>query len=206
MLERYMAALCTANAQGVDIIIPLALPIAGSASSTGGHSIDVHSSSTYDTGAVHIQAKLWKNNFKTETLYDLNRGNVTTKDLAVENVLLLVMSLGSGDSSDFVGKAVAELSARVLRSSATETVPPHVPVVPQVLRCLSQDRRPSCMTRAMQHEMNAIRGNSDPLYLWREEQERKRVSSDAMNMKLKDFYPGRTSFVLGDFGPFKEAR
>ncbi len=61
------------------------------------------------------------------------------------------------------------------------------------------------MTAEMQNEMIAMLGSSDQLCLWREDQKRKGVDPADVELKLKDFDPGLTSFGPGDRGPYQAA-
>jgi hypothetical protein len=201
MLGRYMAVLCEANTEGVDIIVPVAMPKPGQKPSQGALVVDIHDATTFDVGALHVQVKVWKNSFSTQSQYNSNRANSTTQDLGDDNILFLIVNLGTGDSSDFAGEAVVVLD-RVKTHSQVAAQSYSPPAVLQLLHCQEDAGRPPCITEEMHQAMRAIRGSADPLVLWREDQERVDVDNETIDAMLQDFDPGLASFTTEDEDPF----
>jgi hypothetical protein len=204
MLERYMAAVCISHTQGVDIILPVALPKIASPGRAGRITVDVHDPSTFDPGAVYIHVYGSDHNFSTRGLYSLSGGEVGEDGLREETVLHVIVSVGNANSRDFPDQPAAVLTASpdTPEEQASAESSAVTPVVLQVLRCLDQVHRPPCMTQEMLAAMRHIRHCADPLAQWREDQKRLGTSASAMNRKLQGLDPGLLHFDSSDEDPF----
>jgi hypothetical protein len=145
MLQRYAAGLCRGRNQGIDLMIPLALPLPGA------KSVDVHSSASYDIGVLAVAGVMC--------------AKATIRSLDPAATLFLLLS-ANNPSSGVTGSP----PPAVFQPGHADTDTGGAYLQLQKAHCLTDAGKPRCITTAMLAVLNKVRGSGDLLGFFEEDQ------------------------------------
>jgi hypothetical protein len=132
--------------------------------------------------------KLVKSNLDPSGIVDTIRANSTVGSLECSNCLHLLVSAGeAGSISRDIGPVTVH--TRGGRARASKGGIEHF-VLLQMFHCLTEARKPPCLSSPMLKALNEIRGNSDLLRLFEEDQLANGAPADSMDARKQAFDPG----------------
>jgi hypothetical protein len=179
MLQRYAAGLCRRRNQGIDLLIPLALPLPGA------DSVGVHSSASYDIGVLAVRMSLDVRPPDTAQVADAMCTNATIRSLDPAVTLLLHLSTGTPSREE-----TGSLLTTVFYPGHADTDTGRAYLLLQKARCLAEGGKPRCITTDMLTELKQIRSSGDLLGFFEEDQLAGGAAVATMAARKQAFDPG----------------